>query len=178
VIVPRVWHVDFEFAPDRNRLPDVISMHVLEHRSGQEIALWRDQLLTTTRPPFHGPNDLIIAYSAMAEAVCMQQLSWRERPNIICPFTELMALNNGYSEGSDKQPSLIRAVEMLGGEPPITRSYEDLMRDKILSGQYTRPEIQEYNRTDTVMAHFVLDRIADRIPIEHALHRGHYMGAR
>ena len=83
-----------------------------------------------------------------------------------------MALNNGYSEGSDKQPSLIRAVEMLGGEPPITRSYKDLMRDKILSGQYTRPEIQEYNRTDTVMTHFVLDRIADRIPIEHALHRG------
>ena len=152
-------------------------MHVLEHRSGQEIALWRDQLLTTTRPPFHGPNDLIIAYSAMAEAVCMQQLSWRERPNIICPFTELMALNNGYSEGSDKQPSLIRAVEMLGGEPPITRSYKDLMRDKILSGQYTRPEIQEYNRTDTVMTHFVLDRIADRIPIEHALHRGHYIWA-
>jgi hypothetical protein len=122
---PHVWHVDFEFAPDRNRLPDVISMHVLEHRSGQEIALWRDQLLTTTRPPFLGPNDLIIAYSAMAEAVCMRKLRWQERPNIICPFTELMALNNGYSEGSDKQPSLIRAVEMLGGEPPITRSYKN-----------------------------------------------------
>jgi len=152
-------------------------MHVLEHRSGQEIALWRDQLLTTTRPPFLGPNDLIIAYSAMAEAVCMQKLRWQERPNIICPFTELMALNNGHSEGSDKQPSLIRAVEMLGGEPPITRSYKNLMRDKILSGQYTPAEVHEYNRTDTVMTHFVLDRIADRIPIEHALHRGHYIWA-
>jgi hypothetical protein len=90
--IPTRLALDFEFAPDRNRLPDVISMHVLEHRSGQEIALWRDQLLTTTRPPFLGPNDLIIAYSAMAEAVCMQKLSWWERPNIICPFTELTAL--------------------------------------------------------------------------------------
>src|SRR4051794_22194805 len=90
-----VWHVDFEFAPDRNRLPAPICMHALEHRTGREIAVWRDELLTTTCPPFDiGPDDVVIAYSAVAEAVCMQRLRWR-RPNIICPFTELMALNNG-----------------------------------------------------------------------------------
>jgi hypothetical protein len=148
-------------------------MHALEHRTGREIAVWRDELLTTTRPPFDvGPDDVVIAYSAMAEAVCMQHLRW-PRPNIICPFTELMALNNGFT--GDKHPSLIRAVEMLGGEPPISRAYKEMMQDKILSGQFNRSEVQDYNRTDTVMTHFVLDRIADRIPIEHAVFRGRYL---
>jgi hypothetical protein len=34
--------------------------------------MWRDELLTTTRLPFIGPNDVVFAYSAMHEAVCMQ----------------------------------------------------------------------------------------------------------
>ena len=171
-----VWHIDFEHCVDRNKLPDVLSMHLLEHRSGQEFALWRDQLLSTTRLPFVGPNDVFIAHSAMTESICIQRL-WHGsvRPKIVCTFTELMALTNGLAEGADKHPSLIRAVEMLGGEPPITRDYKNLMRDKILSGQYERSEVQDYNRTDTVMTRFVLEQIGERIPIEHALHRGHYI---
>jgi hypothetical protein len=119
-------------------------MHALEHRSGREILMWRDELHTTTRPPFDaGPDDVVIAYSAMAESTCMRRLGW-PRPNIICPFTELMALNNGLAEGADKQPGLIRAVEMLGGTPPITSAYKTMMRDKILSGQFERAEVEAY----------------------------------
>src|SRR5262249_6415300 len=126
-------------------------------------------------PPFDaGPDAVVIAYSAMAEASCMQLLHW-PRPNIICPFTELRAINNGLVGDKDKQPSLISAVEMFGGVPPISRAYKELMRDKILSGQYDRAEAEAYNRTDTIMTHFVLGHIADQIPIDRALHRGHYL---
>src|SRR5262245_24478238 len=95
----RVWHIDFEHGVDWTRLPDVLSMHLLDHRTGEEFALWRDQLLSATRLPFVGPNDVIIAHSAMTESICIQRL-WcgSSRPNIICTFTELMALNNGLTE--------------------------------------------------------------------------------
>jgi hypothetical protein len=171
---PHVWHLDFEFRPDRNRLPDVICGHALEHRSGREIALWKGELLSSTSFSFVEPDDVVIAYSAMAEGVCLHGLR-KARPNIICPFTELMAIGNGRA--TNKHPSLIDAVEMLGGTPPISRIYKTMMRDKILSGQYDRAETQDYNRSDNLMTHFVLDRIANQIPIDHALFRGHYLWA-
>src|SRR5262245_50822150 len=173
------WELDFEYFPDQNLLPDVLSMHALEHRSGREIALWRDALLSSTRPVIDiGPNDVIIAYSAMAEALCIQRLRLLpHRPHLICLFTEFMAMTNGLVGDKDKHPSLIRAVEMLGGGPPITRAYKKLMRDLILARrEAVTPEeralIEAYNRTDNVMGRFVLSRIAHRIPIEHALLRG------
>jgi hypothetical protein len=177
-----VWHLDFEFFPDRNLLPDVLCAHALEHRTGREITLWRDALLSSTRPVIDiGPNDVVIAYSAMAEVLCIQRFRLLpRRPNLICLFTEFMAVNNGLTGGKDKHPSLIRAVEMEGGEPPITRTYKNMMRDLILTRRdgvspEERAQIEAYNRTDNVMGRFLLSRIARRIPVDHALLRGRYI---
>jgi DNA polymerase-1 len=166
----RVWHVDYEFSQDSNRRPHVLSMHCLEHRSGEEIACWRDEILALPRSPFE-PGDVVVAYSAMAEATIMQTLRWR-RPSILCPFTELRAMGNGVAEGKDLYPTLIHAMEMHGIEPPMTSAFKDEMRRKILSGIFSRQEVQAYNRGDTVGTRDLLDLLADRIPLEHALLRG------
>jgi hypothetical protein len=192
-----VWLLDFEFAPDRNLLPDVLCAHMFEYRSGREISLWKNELLSGAAWPVFGPDDVVIAYSAMAEATSLQRLR-RPQPNLICLFAELRAVFNGLlgggnkrnkrkrdsTDGEDKQtshPSLIHAVEMFGGTPPVTQAYKTAMRTLILSRKDFDAEerrlIQDYNRTDNVMARFVLPQIADHISVDHALMRGQYIWA-
>jgi hypothetical protein len=51
--------VDFEFRPDANHLPVPVAMFAKERRSGTEIFMRRDKLLTCKLSPFDiGPDTL------------------------------------------------------------------------------------------------------------------------
>ena len=54
-----IWHVDFEFRPDANHLPVPVAMFAKERRSGTEIFMRREKLLTCKLSPFDiGPDTL------------------------------------------------------------------------------------------------------------------------
>ena len=59
-----VWDWDFEFRIDDNHLPVPIALFAKEHRSGAEITMRREQLLSTTRLPFDDRADVLVISSS------------------------------------------------------------------------------------------------------------------
>ena len=178
-----VWDIDFEFRHDENHRPVPVSLFAKEHRTGAEIAMWRDELLRTTRLPFDDGNDtLVTAYMAVAELNCLDRLNWPPPRNLLCTYVETSAAINGLDIVglSEKRPSLLEACELFG-VPHVSKEYKAAMRDLILSkAEYTDEEqrqINLYNRGDVEEDMPLLKAIAPTIDLPAALFRGRYLKA-
>ena len=176
----RIWQVDFEYRQNRNLLPVPVCMCAIDQRTGQEIFLWRKQLLELRQAPFGtGPRDLIVAYSASAELGCFLQLGWRLPENILDPFLETAALTNGNSTlwAHKWRAGLLDALQIFGLHG-IDAGEKDEMRDLILNHETYDPDqrrrIRDYNRSDVIATSALLLAIADRIDMPYALLRGRY----
>jgi len=64
-------------------------------RSGKELRLWRNQLLTMQRPPFDINHDLFVCWYGPAEMGCFLELGWPTPKNIVDLFAEHRVLTNG-----------------------------------------------------------------------------------
>jgi DNA polymerase-1 len=51
-----IWCVDFEYETASGERPAPLCMCGLEVRSGRQIKLWRDELLSLKRAPFDGDS--------------------------------------------------------------------------------------------------------------------------
>jgi DNA polymerase I len=178
-----IWHVDFEYRQNRNLLPVPVCMYAVDQRTGQEIFLWREQLLELRQAPFGtGPRDLMVAYSASAELACFLQLGWRFPENILDPFLETAALTNGNRAlwPHKWRPGLLDALQIFGLHG-IDAGEKDEMRDLILNHETYTPDecrrIRDYNRSDVIATSALLLAIADRIDMPYALLRGRYQKA-
>jgi hypothetical protein len=179
-----IWHVDFEYRQNRNLLPVPVCMYAAEQCSGQEIFVWREELLKLRQAPFGiGPRDLMVAYSATAELGCFLQLGWRFPENILDAYVETAALTNGNRAlwpHKKWRPGLLDALQIFGLHG-IDAGEKDEMRDLILNNETydldQRARIRDYNRTDGIATSALLLATADRIDMPRALHRGRYQKA-
>ena len=149
-----VWDLDFEYRLDDNYLPVPVALFAKEHRTGTEIAMRREQLLSTTRLPFDDGADVVAtSYSAVAELGCCLQLRWPFPRNVLCTYFETSAQINGLDiVGLGlKRPSLLEACELFD-IPHMEKEHKAHVRDIILNNiDYTEEqwqEIADYNRGD------------------------------
>jgi len=92
-----IWHVDFEFREDGNHLPVPVCMFAIEQRSGTEIFLERDQLLTLKRAPFGtGTRDVMVAYAANAELSCFLMLGWPFPCHVLDAYVETIGVSTSW----------------------------------------------------------------------------------
>ena len=149
-----VWEWDFEYRLDDNHLPVPVALFAKEHRTGTEIAMRREQLLSPTRLPFDDGADVVAtSYSAVAELGCCLQRRWPFPRNVLCTYFETSAQINGLDiVGLGlKRPSLLEACELFD-IPHMEKEHKAHVRDIILNNtDYTEEqwqEIADYNRDD------------------------------
>ena len=91
-----MWCIDFEFRIIDGGFPYIVCMVAREYRSGREIRMWRDELLTLSRAPFNtGSDSTVVAYYASAEMGCFLQLGWPMPDNLLDLFVEHKLSMNG-----------------------------------------------------------------------------------
>jgi len=178
-----IWEHDFEYRQDQNHCPVPVALFAKEHRTGAEISMRREQLLTSTRLPFgQGADTLVTSYSNVAELNCLNTLGYPIPPNLLCTYTETCAAINGLDiDGlTEKRPSILEACDLFD-IPHMTKECKARMRDLILNNtEYTEEqwcEIEKYNREDVLEEGAVLEAIAPRIDLPAALFRGRYAKA-
>jgi DNA polymerase I len=175
-----VWHWDFEWRYDSNHLPVPVAMFAQEHRTGAEVAMRRDQLLSCTRVPFaHGPDVLVTSYSAPAELVACIMLGWSFPHHVLCTYFETSAAINGLDiDGlTMKRPKLLEACDLFD-IPHMAAAHKVHMIDLIINNtDYSEEqwvEIEDYNRADVLLNIPLLEALAPTIDLPTALFRGRY----
>jgi DNA polymerase family A len=174
------WHWDFEWRYDSNHLPVPVALFAKEHRTGAELALRRDQLLSCTRIPFpHGPDVLVTSYSAVAELVACLMLDWPFPRHVLCTYFETSAAINGLDiDGlTMKRPKLLEACDLFGITHMSAVYKEGMINLIINNSDYTEEEwlsIEDYNRADVLLNIPLLEALAPTIDLPAALFRGRY----
>src|SRR5262245_46664114 len=111
----QIWQYDTEFRQDANHRPVPVSLFAKERRTGAEISLRREQLLSSTRLPFDtGTDVLCTSYSNVAELCCLRVLNYPTPRNLLCTYLETYAAINGLDiQGlTTKRPSLLEACDL------------------------------------------------------------------
>src|SRR5262249_55566257 len=91
-----IWFSDFEFrgAPGERSAP--ICLVANELRSGRRLAIWEDELLRLTTPPYDiGSDSLFVSYYSSAELGCHLALGWPLPINVLDLYAEFRVLTNG-----------------------------------------------------------------------------------
>jgi DNA polymerase I len=178
-----IWHVDFEFRTDVNHRPVPVSMFAKEHRTGAEIFMRREQLLTLTTSPIDiGADAVMVAYSAVAELTCFKVLHWPLPRNVLCAYVETCAAINGQDIAglTEKRPNILEACDLYG-IPHMAAAEKKRMRDLIMNNtEYTEEEWREikiYNSDDVLLDIPLLEALAPTIDMPAALFRGRYLKA-
>src|SRR4051812_17303678 len=181
---PEIWACDSEYLIGAGNRPTPVCLVARELRSGRELRLWQDELVTHRAAPFPvGDDALFVAYYASAEIGCFLALGWPVPMRILDLFTEFRAGTNGLPTVSGA--GLIGALTHFGLDAMGTTEKED-MRNLVLRGgpwsDTERAAILDYCATD-------VDALARLLPamlpgiltrphgIGHALLRGRYMAA-
>src|SRR5262245_44497054 len=174
-----LWCVDFEFRNDPGERPWVVCMVAREFKTGQEVRMWRDELLTLRKAPFDtGPDAALVAYFASAEISCFLQLGWPLPAHIIDLFAEHRVETNGKTLPCGN--SLLGALA-IRGLAHIYAGEKDVMRQLILERQqWTETEqqaISDYCATDVNGLVALLSVMMPTIDWPRAKFRGRYMAA-
>jgi hypothetical protein len=78
-----IWGCDFEYQAPPGEKPRPVCMCAREFRTGQELRLWREDLIRLRHAPFNtGSDSVVVTYAAAAEASAF--LSWAGRCRSIC----------------------------------------------------------------------------------------------
>ena len=176
-----VWQIDFEFRQDANHCPVPVAMFAREHRTGAEVFMRRDQLLSSTRLPFDiGPDVLVTSYSNVAELSCLKVLNYQMPRNLLCTYLETSAAINGLDiDGLEmKRPKLREACDLFSITYAMSKERKQHMIDTVLNNdEYTEEQwrvIEEGNREDVMIESALLGAIAPTIDLPAALFRGRY----
>jgi DNA polymerase I len=172
-------HASFEEASRSGERQRPVCLVAKELRSGQTWRLWRDELLSTTAPPFPiGPDALFVAYYASAELGCFRALGWPKPANILDLFTEFRDRTNGLPTPAGA--GLIGALTYFGLDTIGAGEKEELRKLILRGGPWSeseRLEILDYCATDIDALERLLPAMLPRIDLLRALLRGRYMAA-
>jgi hypothetical protein len=179
-----IWSGDFEFKSDACHRPVPVAFFAKERRTDAEIRMRREQLLTSARFPFDGPDTLFTSYSAVAELSCFRELGQTAPRNVLCSYAECCAAINGLDiDGlAKKRPKLWGACELYG-LPHMSAADKTRMIDLIISKLETEwtgadwQEIERGNENDVLQEMSLLETLAPTIDLEAALFRGRYSKA-
>jgi len=167
--------VDCEFIPQPDGTVRVICCVWLELRTNRLQRLWHTEFGET--PPYGtGPDCLIIAYQASAEASCHLALGWARPERILDLYNEHRWLINGET-AKPTGTSLLRAASDLG-IPCIPKEEKKTMRDLVLRGgpwsQEEREKILTYCEGDVVVTAELFSRWKEKMDLPRATLRGRY----
>ena len=173
------WAADFEFRSAPGERPWPVCMAARELFTGQEIRLWRDDLLELHAAPFNtGPDAVFVAYYASAELGCFLELGWPPPVNVLDLFVEHRRETNGIPTPCGN--GLVGALA-LRGLAHIDAGEKEAMRRLVLdNATWSDPEqaaILDYCATDVTALIALLPRMALTIDWPRALLRGRYMTA-
>jgi DNA polymerase I len=174
-----VWCADFEFRADPGDRPWPVCMVAKEVRTGREIRIWRNELLSMDRAPFDvGTSALFVAYFASAEFGCFLELGWRLPVNVLDLYAEhRVETNGGYGLCGN---GLVGALA-LRGLAHIDAGEKDDMRRLILDNQSwsdgEKRRILAYCASDVIGTVALFNKMAPTIDWPRALLRGRYMKA-
>jgi hypothetical protein len=184
-----IWCADFEYRSDPGERPFVVCLVAREFRTGREIRMWRDELLTLRKAPFNtGPDAAFACYYAPAELGCFLELGWPLPTNVIDLFAEHRVATNmerrRVKAGDPPQKrignKLIDALA-LRGLPHIDVGEKDAMRELVMTRwEWTEAErlaLLDYCATDVYALIALLPVMAPTIDWPRAALRGCYMGA-
>ena len=174
-----VWAVDFEYRSSPGERPWPVCMCARELRTGQELRLWRDELLSLRQAPFDvGPDAVMVAYAAAAELSCFLELGWPPPINVIDLFAEHRADTNGLRLACGN--GLLAALA-IRGLAHIDAGEKQSMRDLIINRTSWTPEEQceilGYCMSDVVALAALLPVMAPTLELPFALLRGRYGAA-
>ena len=174
-----VWACDFEYRLQAGEHPWPVCMCARELRTGQEMRLWRDDLLALPQAPFDiGPDAVMIAYAAAAELSCFLELGWRLPVNVIDLFAEHRVDTNGVELIGGN--GLLNALA-IRGLAHIDAGEKQAMRDLIINQTSWTPEQQreilDYCMSDCTALAALLPAMTSTIELPFALVRGRFGGA-
>ena len=173
------WVCDFEFRADPGERPWPVCMVARELHTGQEIRLWRGELLRLCAAPFNTAADAVfVAYFASAELGCFLELGWPLPVNVVDLFVEHRCETNGMPVTCGD--GLIGALA-LRGLAHLDAGEKDAMRRLVLDNRTwsgaEQVAILNYCASDTTALAALLPRMAPTIDWPRALLRGRYMAA-
>lgn len=175
----QIWVLDFEFISCDGGSPSPVCMVAHDLISGRYLRYWHDELGT---PPFDlGPENLFVAYAAVAEWSCFLQIGWGMPARCLDLFAEFVCIRNG-SVGGRFFPSLLAAAGYYG-IPTMGVAQKESMRSLILGGgpwsSTQRGQILEYCTSDVRVTSALFHAMCPEISINpqrlgQALLRGRY----
>jgi hypothetical protein len=174
-----IWLCDFEFRADPGERPCPVCMAARELHTGQQIRLWRGELLELRHAPFNtGADTVFVAYFASAELGCFLELGWPLPVNILDLYVEHRVETNGGLAACGN--GLVGALA-LRGLAHIDAGEKEAMRRLVLDNttwsEAERVAILDYCATDVAALAALLPRMAPTIDWPRALLRGRYMAA-
>jgi DNA polymerase I len=174
-----VWLVDTEFRATPGQRPWPVCLAAHEYFSGQEIKLWRHDLLKLRTAPFDiGPNSLLVAYFASAEMGVFLELGWPLPVNILDLFAEFRCLTNGLELPAGN--GLLGALTWFGLDR-MTSARKEAMRGLIMAkavwSDAEPAEILDYCLEDGRSQGPLLNKMLPLLDWRYALLQGRYMKA-
>jgi DNA polymerase-1 len=171
-----IWCVDFEYETASGERPAPLCTCGLEVRSGRQIKLWRDELLSLKRAPFDG-DSVTVAYAAAAEASCFFQLDWPLPVNIIDLFAEHRVATNGIEPIAGNKLTGALAIRGLAHmDAGEKKEIQEAIGNGTWRGRYTPQEILDYCMSDCVALAALLPAMMP-LNLPFALLRGCYGAA-
>ena len=174
-----IWCVDFEFSAPTGERPSVVCLVARELKSGTEIRLWRDELLTRHAPPYAiDDRSLVVAYYASAEMGCHLALGWPMPTHVLDLYAEFRNLSNGLPTPCGD--GLLGALAWFGLNA-IDAADKESMRELAQAGgpwsAQEKRDLLDYCASDVEALGRLLPKMAPALDLPRALLRGRYTKA-
>jgi DNA polymerase I len=174
-----IVHCDTEFHVAGGNRPQPICVVFFEQWARRVTRFWLWRRGGTPPPGLpRSPRILFVAYTATAELVIFQVLSWSLPSYVLDLNVEMRNLTNG--ERPDSFISLHETARLLR-VPYIDLEHKNRMRDIAIAGgpavEAHKHDMLRYCQDDTQVMVPILERLAPRISLPHVLIRGDYVKA-
>ena len=172
---PEIWCVDTEYRPPRYPKEGDPVQPVcwcgLEAHTGREVQIWLADGDWPEAPPY-GPDALVVAFAAAAEAGCYSSLGWPRPARVLDLMPEANLPTCGPQAPRLGLLACLRARGLAGMAAAVIHD----MLDRILKGppflEEERAQILQYCLEDCHQTALLLDAVAVDLP--RALVRGRY----
>lgn len=105
----RVWVVDTEFQHELGHHPNPRCLVAKDVSNGNLVRVWADNVPPT---PFYGKDDLLITFSATAEAAVFLVFGWPLPTNVLDLYVEARLLQNGNRQCGDSLLDVCKAFNI------------------------------------------------------------------